>query len=216
MSTRKNTQSALRASLKQEDAALTERLPAAEAATPAAAPAAATVHVGSGEERVTVAPPAAAQTTVARTAAPVKKASAAKTAAAKPAARPATKKAATVVKTARPAAAPGKAAASAAAKAAMPVAAPAVQASKPIIIESESGKKDKREKVMRDSFSLPASEHKRIKALREALGQSGRLASKSEVLRAGLALLSQRSTTEVVSLLDALPPVAKGKRSKKA
>lgn len=76
-------------------------------------------------------------------------------------------------------------------------------------------RKDKHEKVERDSFSMPASEHKQIKAVREALGKHGVLASKSEVLRAGLALLAQQEPVEIARLIDALPKVAKGKRSKK-
>lgn len=79
----------------------------------------------------------------------------------------------------------------------------------------DSTAKSKDEKVERDSFSMPASEHKRIKALREALGKHGVLASKSEVLRAGLALLATRDTAELATLIGALPKVAKGKRGKK-
>lgn len=80
--------------------------------------------------------------------------------------------------------------------------------------EAHDAKKDKREKVVRDSFSMPASEHRRIKALREQLGKAGRLTSKSEVLRAGLKLLGERGATELVTLLDSLSPVIKGKRKK--
>lgn len=80
---------------------------------------------------------------------------------------------------------------------------------------AEAERKDKHEKVERDSFSMPASEHKRIKALREALGKDGLLASKSEVLRAGLALLAEQDIAEVARLVGALPKVAKGKRARK-
>jgi len=79
----------------------------------------------------------------------------------------------------------------------------------------EGERKDKHEKVERDSFSMPASEHKRIKALREALGKDGVLASKSEVLRAGLALLAEQDSAEIARLIAALPKVAKGKRARK-
>lgn len=72
----------------------------------------------------------------------------------------------------------------------------------------------RQEKVERDSFSIPVNEHKRIKALREALGKRGVLASKSEVLRAGLALLASRQAEEVAELVGALPKVVKGKRKK--
>ena len=88
-------------------------------------------------------------------------------------------------------------------------------AEKPADRAAEAERKDKHEKVERDSFSMPASEHKRIKALREALGKDGVLASKSEVLRAGLALLAERDIAEVARLVAALPKVAKGKRARK-
>ncbi|QDF99591.1 hypothetical protein CJ010_02210 [Azoarcus sp. DD4] len=93
-------------------------------------------------------------------------------------------------------------------------AAKAVKAEKAEKVEKVE-KVEKTEKVVRDSFSFPASEHRRIKALREQLGKAGRLVSKSEVLRAGLAALDERGPDELAALFDALPPVLKGKRSKK-
>jgi len=84
----------------------------------------------------------------------------------------------------------------------------------PILPPVDNGHKDKADKVVRDSFSMPEAEHKRIKALREELGRSGRLASKSEVLRAGLAVLAGLSRDEVIAVLDGLTPVVKGKRKK--
>ena len=86
----------------------------------------------------------------------------------------------------------------------------------PVTAESgEAERSDKLEKVERDSFSMPAREHKRIKALREALGKEGVLVSKSELLRAGLALLAARDTGEIARLVAALPTVEKGKRKKR-
>ncbi len=86
----------------------------------------------------------------------------------------------------------------------------------PVTAESgEAERSDKLEKVERDSFSMPAREHKRIKALREALGKDGMLVSKSELLRAGLALLAEHDTAEIARLVKALPKVAKGKRKKR-
>ena len=78
-----------------------------------------------------------------------------------------------------------------------------------------SEKKDKAPKIIRDSFSTRASAHHQFKSLRVELGKAGRPASKSEVLRAGLRLLAERSVTEQVAVLDALPVVVEGKRSKK-
>jgi Arc/MetJ-type ribon-helix-helix transcriptional regulator len=80
--------------------------------------------------------------------------------------------------------------------------------------EAEGGRKEKREKVVRDSFSIPKSEHAQLKVLRTELAKAGRLASKSEVLRAGLRLLAERSGAELASLIGALPAVPKGKGKK--
>lgn len=75
--------------------------------------------------------------------------------------------------------------------------------------------KEKREKVVRDSFSMPKSEHARLKVLRGDLARAGRICSKSELLRAGLELVSARSVESLVKLLDKLPVVPKGKGTKK-
>ena len=48
----------------------------------------------------------------------------------------------------------------------------------------------KNAKVVRDSFSMPKSEHARLKVLRSDLARAGRICSKSELLRAGLELVS--------------------------
>ncbi|ENO78317.1 hypothetical protein C664_08208 [Thauera sp. 63] len=89
---------------------------------------------------------------------------------------------------------------------------PATEKAKPGKTKAD---KDRHEKVARDSFSMPASEHKRIKALRDALAQAGYEASKSEVLRAGVALLASRGLGEIINLVGDLPKVPKGKRGKK-
>lgn len=176
MVTTKNTQSRLRETLKQEDSALADRLPA---------PARVSASRSAG-----------------------RKASAA---VAKPVATP----------RAAPKAAPRIVAKAAAQPAA--VAEPAVPDDKTPpakAVRAEGGKRakaerDRHEKVARDSFSMPASEHKRIKALRDALAQAGCEASKSEVLRAGVALLASRGLGEIINLVGELPKVPKGKRGKK-
>ena len=198
MSTATGTKSKLRETLKQEDAALaqrsrTVRTPAAaakvgaKAANAAAAPAAVELPVSASAAAEVIAPVLPPP----------------KPAAARTTARPAAPKAAraTKVKAGPTPAEAGKA-----------VEKPA---EKPADKAAEAERKDKHEKVERDSFSMPASEHKRIKALREALGKGGVLASKSEVLRAGLALLAEQDTAEVMRLIAALPKVAKGKRARK-
>ncbi len=200
MSTASGTKSKLRETLKQEDAALAQRSRTVrtaataakpEAAVAAAAPAAAPVSAPAPADVIApVLPPPkpAAARTPPRSAAP-------KTGGGAAPARTTKVKAD---------AAPGEAAKAA-----------EKPAEKPADRAAEAERKDKHEKVERDSFSMPASEHKRIKALREALGKDGVLASKSEVLRAGLALLAERDIAEVARLVAALPKVAKGKRARK-
>lgn len=196
MSTATGTKSKLRETLKQEDAALaqrgrTARTPAAAPRTKVAAPAAPPVDAPVGASAATeviapVLPPP-------------------KPAAVRISARPAASKAASgaaVARTTKVKAGPGPVEAEKAAE---------EPGDKAAAIE----RKDRHEKVERDSFSMPASEHKRIKALREALGKDGVLASKSEVLRAGLALLAEQDSAAVARLVAALPKVAKGKRAKK-
>ena len=71
-----------------------------------------------------------------------------------------------------------------------------------------------REKVVRDSFSMPKSEHAQLKALRETLAKAGRICTKSELLRAGVQLLLKESTASTLTLVDALVAVPKGKSAK--
>ena len=199
MSTATGTKSKLRETHKQEDAALaqrghTARTPAAAPRTKGAAPAAPPVDAPVG---------ASAATEVIAPVLPPPKPAAARTTATT--ARPAASKAASgaaVARTTKVKAGPG------------PVEA-AKAADEPGDKAAATERKDRHEKVERDSFSMPASEHKRIKALREALGKDGVLASKSEVLRAGLALLAEQDSAAVARLVAALPKVAKGKRAKK-
>ncbi len=196
MSTATGTKSKLRETLKQEDAALaqrgrTARTPAAAPRTKGAAPAAPPVDAPVG---------ASAATEVIAPVLPPPKPAAARTTA-----RPAASKAASgaaVARTTKVKAGPGPVEAEKAAE-------------EPGDKAAATERKDRHEKVERDSFSMPASEHKRIKALREALGKEGVLASKSEVLRAGLALLAEQDSAAVARLVAALPKVAKGKRARK-
>lgn len=217
MATRNTTRTALRASLKQEDEALGERLPAAatgktpprsrKPAAPAksstSSAAATSKPAAPGAKPATRKPAAATK--------PPAKAAAAKTTAAtrSPAAR------------SNPAAAGKKPAARTTTASATVAPTPAVKQGKARAVAPAPEKpksaatKVKREKIERDSFSMPMSEHKRIRKLREALDKAGRSATKSEVIRAGFALLASRSAAEIIVLLDALPRVTKGKSAKK-
>jgi len=72
----------------------------------------------------------------------------------------------------------------------------------------------KQDKVVRDSFSMPKSEHASLKDLRSALARKGRICTKSELLRAGVQLVTAMKPAELLQLIDGLAPVAKGKRKK--
>lgn len=207
--TRRNIRSALRAGLKREDASMAERLPAVP--TPAVlAPttAAAAVPAPAVEAAPPSVPPAEAAAKPARS--KKKKSDRLPSAVAVLAARALERRT-------------GSAGAALVAEAALAIEAAHQQraaeedgaTAKDGDGRAKKGKKlEKREKVVRDSFSLPKSEQARLKRLRARLARSGRIATKSEVLRAALQLLSQRSTEELVTLLDALPAVPKGKKRK--
>ncbi len=82
----------------------------------------------------------------------------------------------------------------------------AVKADKPV--------KASREKVVRDSFSMPKSEHAQLKQLRETLAKAGRICTKSELLRAGVQLLLKEDVTGIRTLVERLVVVPKGKGAK--
>lgn len=222
MSTNTKTRSALRAALKQEDAALTERIPDAVAVpvTPVAdknpATGTAPTEAAANSDAAQVGKVNAATTTKGRAKAPAKPAAKGKTKATeKPSAKTSGTAGAPMAAVAEskappPGKAPRKAPSKAEAKSEPTGKIHATHEAE----DADHRKKPKSEKVVRDSFSMPASEHAGIKSLRISLGKAGRLASKSEVLRAGLKALSERSVTDVLALLDGLPVADKGKRKK--
>lgn len=146
------TRSALRATLRQEDAALEERLP--ESPQPGRkTPTAETADAVSPAAPVTPAVPEI---------------------------------------TAQPAVAPVSAA---------PAPAQATAAIKP-------------EKRAQERFKLAASDRRRLVTLRDALKAAGRRPSKSELVRAGLAVLAAQGTAEVMALVAGLSPAARAKAGK--
>ena len=71
-------------------------------------------------------------------------------------------------------------------------------------------------KLVRDSFTIPRDEYGAIDALKLRLGKLGRIAKKSEVLRAGLKLLAALPDTSLLAALEAVPPVKTGRPKGKA
>lgn len=75
--------------------------------------------------------------------------------------------------------------------------------------------KPPKRKLVRDSFTIPRDEYGAIDALKLRLGKLGRIAKKSEVLRAGLKMLAALPDTSLLAALEAVPPLKTG-RPKKA
>lgn len=216
-----DTKAALKKSLSQEDAALRERMPPGPESTPAPAPDA-TAEAGAAVAKATTAKATRATKATKATkatqpeaapakAAPARAARKAQVVPAKPASpqartgRSAQSKGAAVV----PAGQPGTTAPSAPAalpkskpvKAKVMKAGPVVEAAKFV-------------KVSRESFSLPATEAATLKALRTALAKEGRIATKSELVRAGIALLTGLAPGALAAAVDGLAPVVKKKKKK--
>jgi hypothetical protein len=123
---------------------------------------------------------------------------------AKPAAKPVVKRAV-------------KAAPAAPVKAAKPVKAEAL----PVAREEKSGKAGKEKKstakqskLVRDSFTFPASDYARIGELKQRALASGREIKKSEILRAGLVVLSALPEIRLLKVLDGLDKLKTGRPSK--
>jgi hypothetical protein len=157
-----------------------------------------------------------AATTASSTAKPV----AAKPATATPAAKPAVAKpAATKSPATKAAAKPAvKAAAKPVAKTAAPAAkktasAPVAKAASKAAVANEKAKTPK-VKMERDSFTMPKDEYAQIAALKKRLEGLGKPVKKSELLRAGLKLLSTLNDTALKAALGSVPTIKTGRPKK--
>jgi hypothetical protein len=72
-------------------------------------------------------------------------------------------------------------------------------------------KNPKKQKVVRDSFSMPKSEYEQIARLKLQCINAGRAVKKSELLRAGLLALGRLNATELVQAIGALDTVKTGR-----
>ncbi|MBK6654519.1 hypothetical protein [Zoogloea sp.] len=207
------TKSALRSTLQKENEALEARLPdpvqdAAGAPTPAPAD---PVAVEAIAPSITAEPAAVAAQTPAKPAAESKPAGGAEKVTA-----PAVKKAAATPPARSKAVAPKPASAVKVEKS--PKSVKLEKADKPVkaekAVKADKPVKASREKVVRDSFSMPKSEHAQLKQLRETLAKAGRICTKSELLRAGVQLLLKEDVTGIRTLVERLVVVPKGKGAK--
>nr|WP_249221562.1 hypothetical protein [Cupriavidus sp. KK10] len=72
----------------------------------------------------------------------------------------------------------------------------------------------KREKVVRDSFTMPKSDYQKIAELKERCLDGGVRIKKSEILRAGLLLLAERSPKELLAAIRKIEAVKTGRPPK--
>jgi len=138
--------------------------------------------------------------------------------AAKPAAKPAVKRAPAAAKTAAAAKpAPAKAAAKPAVKraAAKPAPAPAPAAKPAKAVKAEKPAKQHKEKLVRDSFTMPESEYAVLGQVKKTCLKNGVEVKKSELLRIGVALISRLDMATLKQVLASLPQLKTG-RPKKA
>jgi uncharacterized iron-regulated protein len=75
-------------------------------------------------------------------------------------------------------------------------------------------KKEAKVKVVRDSFTMPQPEYQKIADIKEACLKTGLHVKKSEVLRAGLQVLSALSVPQLKSALASLDKIATGRPKK--
>lgn len=174
----------------------------------------ATVVAGKNAAKKSVAKKAVATkkpvTKVSISQATVKKVTAKKSVAKKIAAKPAVKKTAVKKTPAQPSA---KAAVKRDARAATKASANSI--AKPSApIEAVAKGKIKKAKLVRDSFTMPESEYRILNDVKKAFLKSGIAVKKSELLRAGVALLNTTSEDKLRILIAGLPPLKAGRPKK--
>lgn len=70
---------------------------------------------------------------------------------------------------------------------------------------------EKKQKVIRDSFTLPSGDYELITTIRQRCLKSAVNATKSEVIRAGLHLLQSLSDEELIRAIESLEKVKTGR-----
>ncbi|WP_213307844.1 hypothetical protein [Paraburkholderia sacchari] len=75
-------------------------------------------------------------------------------------------------------------------------------------------KRAKKDKVIRDSFTMPKADYERIAQLKRKCLEAGVAVKKSEILRAGLQLLDSASSKRLVAAISALEAVKTGRPAK--
>ena len=72
----------------------------------------------------------------------------------------------------------------------------------------------KREKVVRDTFTMPREDYEQLAALKQRCLEAGFAVKKSELVRAGLLLLASEPTKRLLAAVKAVEPVKTGRPPK--
>jgi hypothetical protein len=80
--------------------------------------------------------------------------------------------------------------------------------------KEEKARRTRKDKVVRDSFTMPKSDYVKIAELKQRCLDAGVSVKKSELLRAGLALLAEASAKRLVAAVSALDTVKTGRPAK--
>ncbi|WP_368623401.1 hypothetical protein [Paraburkholderia sp. BR13444] len=89
-----------------------------------------------------------------------------------------------------------------------------VEAEAPSRAVDVKAKRAKKDKVVRDSFTMPKSDYEKIAALKQKCLDAGVSVKKSELLRAGLLLLDSAPTKRLVAAISAVETVKTGRPAK--
>ena len=94
---------------------------------------------------------------------------------------------------------------------------PAKPAAKPPVNAAPAEKKPKKEqkvKVVRDSFTMPEGEYRKIAEIKDICAKAGQPVKKSEVLRAGLKALAALTPAQLKRALAGLEKIKTGRPKK--
>jgi hypothetical protein len=75
----------------------------------------------------------------------------------------------------------------------------------------EKAKRSKKEKVVRDSFTMPKSDYEKLAKLKQKCLEAGVAVKKSELLRAGLAMLDEVPAKRLLKAVSAIETVKTGR-----
>src|ERR1700754_599690 len=89
-----------------------------------------------------------------------------------------------------------------------------VKAAGPKDGKEEKARRTRKDKVVRDSFTMPKSDYVKIAELKQRCLDAGVSVKKSELLRAGLTLLAEAPAKRLVAAVSALDAVKTGRPAK--